>query len=291
MDTDQTNQPPVLSSNPPEQQPVESPKPKFKLPVLIFGIIGLLALAGFAAAAYFFVLSKPTAQSLAEGFTLQAECELKTSKKCHQFKGFCQVEVPSTPKQAAENEKFMEECTAKIGNWFPNKENVSPSPTPPPAGGLTANWKVYQNQYFSIMFPPTWNVYEVNIGQETTTCEEITQLTGGSKKSYSTIKFSSDRLFLDCSLEGNTRRLELYFEAFENGFPDLNSVFTPNHKTIFQGEPAVRNIPPQQTGIKQLNRITFNHSGNSFNIFYNSDGEGVFDPLYDQILSTFTFTK
>lgn len=52
-------------------------------------------------------------------YTTKEDCERKTGKQCNLFKGLCQVGMAQNQKEALENEKFMKDCSKKIGTWQP----------------------------------------------------------------------------------------------------------------------------------------------------------------------------
>ena len=86
-----------------------------KLVLIVLLMVILASVIGYFA---FFNDSTP--------YTSQEECEEKTGKQCFLFKGLCQVAMAQNQKEAIENEKFMKDCTKKIGTWQPI-ETVSPN--------------------------------------------------------------------------------------------------------------------------------------------------------------------
>jgi len=73
--------------------------------LLVILIIGVVA--------YFVIVKKSTPYASKE------ECEQKTDKQCYLFKGLCQVGMAQNQKEALENEKFLKDCSKKIGTWQP----------------------------------------------------------------------------------------------------------------------------------------------------------------------------
>ena len=78
-------------------------------------------------------------------YTSKDECEKKTGKQCYLFQGLCQVGVAQNQNEAKANEKFLRECTKKIGTWQPRE-------TASEASNYTSDLKTYRNEEFGFEF-------------------------------------------------------------------------------------------------------------------------------------------
>lgn len=83
-------------------------------------LIVLLIVILVSAIGYFVFFKKSTP------YASQKECEQKSGRQCFLFKGLCQIMEAQNQQEAIENEKFLRDCTKKIGTWQPI-ETVSPN--------------------------------------------------------------------------------------------------------------------------------------------------------------------
>ncbi len=154
--------------------------------------------------------------------------------------------------------------------------------TPSTEKDETSDWKTYENDDFSyqINTPPTWFISD-------TYCK-------GEKRSNQVFIYDKS-LSADCGLEAVAKlgaKIAIYVGPQLDKFPNIFPECKETQDTIeIAGLTAVKYYSPEEPctkpGFSNI-MIFFNYMENGYKIeLLNNDTKGNYDPIYDQILSTF----
>lgn len=184
-----------------------------------------------------------------------------------------------------------------VGIWFllnqpttqpptktPTSTSSAKTATPSAQTDKTEDWKTYENDNFAyqIKIPLAWFISD-------TYCE-------GEKRSNQV--FIYDRpLSDDCGVEAVAKlgaKIAIYVGPLHDKFPDIFPDCKETQDSIeIAGLTAIKYYSPEepctQPGFSTI-KIFFNYKENGYQIeLLNKDFKGNYDPLYNQILSTFKF--
>jgi len=165
---------------------------------------------------------------------------------------------------------------------------VSPSPSPTGADE-TANWELYTNQEFGyeLKYPPNWNVLGPYGGDYNDLCTENPQ-------NKPIIIFSIEKPeycgFVGEFLPPGEANLTI---VTGSKYETLEGIVSDNYEKItLSGENAVKYPFTETSDLPnvQATRIYLNHNSRGYLIFIKQiDKKGNYEPLFNQILSTFKF--
>ncbi|MBI4079250.1 MAG: hypothetical protein HY429_03050 [Candidatus Levybacteria bacterium] len=146
-----------------------------------------------------------------------------------------------------------------------------PSPTPPPAGGPTANWKEYNNTYFSLQYPATWTVEDLSNPQ--------------IKSEVTYVKLSKLK----------PEEIEMFIVVkFKNSAPSVSSLSSPNGKKRLVLIDGVTTTEYFETGgiAGSVNKaiIEFTKDNLYYLLFANNYTNDNFEE-FDKIVETFKFPR
>lgn len=181
--------------------------------------------------------------------------------------------------------------TIKDVNTTPQPTSA-PALTPLPTGSSIINWKTYINEAYGyqISYPKNWYLNSPNQKGYDPLCLENTQ-------NQSIIEVSKEKLqscgFIGEQLPPEDAEFTIFVlnEEWQN-FPDI--LGDPDEIITIDGEMASKYFFTESSNLPNVQavRIYFNYNGKGYLIFLKqSDLKGNYDPIYDQILSTFKFIE
>ena len=165
----------------------------------------------------------------------------------------------------------------------------STSPLPSPTPDETANWKTYTNTKYgyTVRYPKEWLVFGGDSFQYNELCEE-------NSTSKIHIEFTTEKItscgHMDGEIDSSTQ-----FAVYVFSNPATNPVdtLTKTEPIIISGNiKATKEYYTQksQHPTAQATKIKFVHEGEGYTIYLKQkDNIGNYNPILDQILSTFQF--
>ena len=151
----------------------------------------------------------------------------------------------------------------------------------------TSDWQTYRSEEFGfeVKYPEGWFRYTPDGSGACMPGSQDVKITILSRSSLQNCGFVAEQL--------PPADADITVWAFENEWQDVNSILSgPKENVAIGGIHAIRYIFTEESERPniQASRFYFNYNGKGYLIFVQqSDLQGNYDALYDQILSTFQF--